>query len=106
VQCRGASLTKRALDIMQRDQFSWSRMSPTVARPCSITSEPDVTPGPPFLEDLLAATLVPGHIERDGNKRRRRPPAYAAANCWGVRWIKPLGLQFQMDWVGWVTALS
>jgi hypothetical protein len=42
--------------------------------PCSTTSEPDVMPDTPSLEDLATATLVLGQIERDRNKWRRRPP--------------------------------
>ena len=28
------------------------------------------------------------------------------ASCCAVRWTSPLGLQFHMDWVGWVIDLS
>ena len=42
--------------------------------PCRTTSEPDVMPCTPLLEDLAATTLVLSDIECDSNKWCCRPP--------------------------------
>jgi hypothetical protein len=56
-------------------------MSLSIAGPRSKTSEPDVMPGSPILEDLTTATLVLGQIEGNGNKWRRRPTFDHGDHC-------------------------
>lgn len=68
---------------------------------CSRNIEPRWLP-PPGVDPPSHATFM-GWVGRHGGPPDSR---YKDANWLADRWTTFFGLQFQMDWVGWVTPLS